>query len=354
MIGVFTNLLLLLFLNIFTLNWLGQVGIVVMIASISYSILKHHLFNIRVIATEIFTFSLWIFILVRTLTASSTQEKIIEGGLLLLTIVVGIFLIKSVIKEVEQREHIEKLAKDLEKANTRLKEIDKQKSEFVSFASHQLRSPLTAIKGYASMVLEGDMGKVNEQVRSAISTIFESSKTLASVVDDYLNISRIELGTMKYNFDLLDLHTLVKSTVEELKPNFEKAGVAWSFNCDETKNYRVNADPDKLKQVIANLIDNSMKYSPKGKVDIAVESDTEKKVARFVVSDNGIGMSTVTLGKIFSKFTRADNANLTNIRGTGLGLYVAKDVIGSHKGKIWAESDGEGKGSRFIFELGLA
>jgi signal transduction histidine kinase len=203
------------------------------------------------------------------------------------------------------------------------------------------------------MILEGDFGVIGDGLKDAVDKIFESSKTLATVVDDYLNISRIELGTMKYNFVPLDLRELTETVIGELKPNFEKAGVSWKFECDASKKYIVKADPDKLKQVIANIVDNSMKYSPKGNAVISVTRDETRHIAQFKISDNGIGMSTVTLAKLFNKFTRADNANQTNIRGTGLGLYVARDVIGAHKGKIWAESDGEGKGSRFIFELAL-
>ncbi len=325
----------------------------IFLGSIVYTILRHRFLDIKIAVTEIFTFLLWGLLLMRVILWTDLNDFLVGCVILISSVIFGIFLIRSVLSEISQREHIEKLAGELSKANTRLKEIDKQKSEFVSFASHQLRSPLTAIKGYASMILEGDFGAVTDGLKDAVEKIFESSKTLANVVDDYLNISRIELGTMKYNFIPLDLRELTENVIGELKPNFEKAGVTLSFACDTSQTYRVNADPDKLKQVIANIIDNSMKYSPKGASKISVSRDDTRKIARFEISDNGIGMSSVTLAKLFNKFTRADNANQTNIRGTGLGLYVARDIIGAHKGKIWAESDGEGKGSKFIFELAL-
>ncbi len=139
-------------------------------------------------------------------------------------------IIKSVYQEVSQREKIEKLATDLEKANVRLTELDRQKSEFVSFATHQLRAPLTAMKGYASMILEGDMGKLPKAANDGVSRIFDSANTLTSIVDDYLNITRIELGSMKYIFDTMDLKALVgKTPMAELKPNMEKSGLSFSF-----------------------------------------------------------------------------------------------------------------------------
>jgi signal transduction histidine kinase len=351
-IGVFSNLVLLLFLNDFMFNWMGQVGTVVMIVSISYAILKHHLFNIKVIATELLTFSLWVFILIRTLSAVSTDDKFANAILLLLTIVVGIFLIRSVQKEVSQREHIEKLATDLESANKRLTELDRQKSEFVSFASHQLRAPLTAMKGYGSLLLEGDMGELPAPAKEGISRIFESAKTLAAIVDDYLNVSRIELGTMKYTFETLDLRHLVEEVIGELRPNIEKKGLKFSFMTENPgTDYRVTADADKLKQVIANLIDNSVKYTPSGSVSVTLARDKVQNRIVFKIQDTGIGIAPEVIPHLFQKFSRADTANKVNIKGTGLGLYVAKQIVEAHHGAVRAESDGEGKGSRFIVEL---
>lgn len=351
-IGVFSNLILLLILQNFTFNWLGQVGTVIMIISISYSILKYHLFNIRVIATELFTFSLWFFILVRTLTSTTSEEGIVNGSLLVITVVVGIFLIQSVRKEVEQRDRIEKLAADLELANVRLTELDRQKSEFVSFATHQLRAPLTAMKGYSSLLLDGDMGELPKGARDGIQHIFDSSKTLANIVDDYLNISRIELGTMKYAFETVDLKTLIDSVIGELKPNLDRVGLAFTFKAEPSAvGYRVTADRDKLKQVIANLIDNSVKYTPSGKIELSLSYDKPHHNLVFKIRDTGVGIDPEVLPLLFQKFTRAKNANRVNIRGTGLGLYVARQIVEAHQGTVHAESAGEGKGSTFIVEL---
>jgi signal transduction histidine kinase len=237
----------------------------------------------------------------------------------------------------------------LEKANDRLRELDKQKSEFVSFASHQLRSPLTSIKGYASLMLEGDYGELAAGAKEAAQRIYESSKTLAVVVNDYLNISRIELGTMKYEFKDLDLKALTEEVIAELKPNVEKTGLKLEFSCDMKASYIINADLDKFKQVMGNLIDNSLKYTPNGSIQVFLSRKAGSVV--FAVKDTGIGMSEKTIPKLFQKFSRADKASETNIRGTGLGLYIAKEIVEAHKGRIWAESEGEGKGSQFYVEI---
>lgn len=343
--------------SIFNFSGLDSVGFIIFLSFIAYAITKHHLFNIKVIATELITFSLWIFILIRGLLSPNIEDMLIEGGLLLVTVIVGIILIRSVIKEVSQREKIERLAEDLQKANNRLMDLDRQKSEFVSFASHQLRAPLTAMKGYASLILEGEMGKLSTDLRMAIGRIFDSSKTLTSIVDDYLNISRIELGTMKYVFDTIDLKEMVDAVIGELKPNIEKSKLEFSIVIDRQKKYMVSADRDKFKQILANIIDNSIKYTPTGSVRVSLTKtapaggDAHDSKILFSVKDTGIGIAKEVLPKLFAKFSRADNGNSQNIYGTGLGLYVAKEIIKAHKGRIWAESRGEGKGSEFYVEL---
>ena len=336
----------------FVLNWLGQISTILMASSATYAIFKHHLFNAKVIVTELFTFILWITLLVQFMLAETLSQRIIVGVTIVLTIIFGIFLIHSVLKEVEARQKIEKLAADLSQANARLTELDRQKSEFVSFATHQLRAPLTAMKGYASMILEGDFGRISKKASEGIRRIFESAETLATIVDDYLNITRIELGTMKYAFETIDLKMLVEDVVAELKPSIQKAPIAFSFNAENSgTEYRIVADRDKLKQVIINLIDNSIKYTPQGWVAVSLSFDRVAHKFVFAIKDSGIGIPPETLPHLFQKFSRASGANKVNIKGTGLGLFVAKQIVEAHHATIRAESPGEGKGSAFIVEF---
>jgi len=326
---------------------------------IGYAILKYKLFNVKVIVTEIFVFFLWSLILIRTIISQQTTDLLINGGLLIVTVVVGIFLIRSVAREVAQREKIEKLAVDLERSNTelevaneRLKELDRQKTEFVSIASHQLRSPLTAIKGYSSMLLEGSFGKLASKPREAVQVVFESSQKLVGVIEDFLNITRIELGKMKYEMSIIDMGKMVESVVNELKPNVMRRGLTMTFTGDEGP-YNILADSGKLNQVFLNVIDNAIKYTPKGSIAVKIERREEggKNIIRFSSTDTGVGMDQTTIPKLFEKFVRASGAGQINISGTGLGLYVAKQIVEAHGGKIWAESDGKGHGSTFIMEM---
>lgn len=269
---------------------------------------------------------------------------------------------RQVQKEVRQRERIEGLVAELGKsndklwiANEKLKELDKQKSEFVSIGSHQLRTPLTSIKGYSSMILEGSFGKVPSRLAEIIDRIFQSSRKLESVIEDYLNITRIELGTMKYQIGPVDLKTLTENLVKEAGPAVTRNKLTISFEAAPLpagETYTVQADSGKLSQVISNLIDNAVKYTPAGSITVKLEKTACK--TRLAVTDTGIGLAPTTMPKLFEKFSRADDAGKVNIQGTGLGLYVAKQIIESkeHHGRIWVESAGEGKGSTFFVELG--
>ncbi|MBX4197787.1 HAMP domain-containing histidine kinase [Candidatus Parcubacteria bacterium] len=237
----------------------------------------------------------------------------------------------------------------LSSANDRLKELDQLKSEFVSLATHQIRAPLTAIKGYISMIHEGDYGPVSKEVTDALKIVFESTNNLVTIVGDFLDVSRIEQGKMKYDFTEFNIEELVKQVITEYKPNIDRIGLALHYDAPTGKNFMVNGDRGKIKQIIGNIIDNSIKYTPKGEINVSLSENNAKILIK--IADTGVGIPPKTMPLLFQKFTRAKNANEANILGTGLGLYVAKMMIEAHKGKIWATSEGEGKGSQFYIGL---
>ncbi|MDD5318375.1 MAG: ATP-binding protein [Candidatus Pacebacteria bacterium] len=323
-----------------------------------YAILRHQLFNVKVITTQLLTFILWLFILIRTLFSEGIREQLANGALFVISLILGGFLIRSVLSEVKTREKIQLLADDLEKANERLQELDQQKSEFVSLASHQLRGPLAAVKGYASLILEGDFGPISDPVKEAIEKMFKSTQDLVVLVGDYLDVSRIEQGRMKYDFSQFDLKELVSTVVAELRPTIETAKLSIDFNADEQPgstptSFLINADKGKIKQVIGNIIDNAVKYTPKGSIHVWIKKILREGKPKILItiSDTGVGIPPEVLPRLFEKFTRAPDANKTNIMGTGLGLYVAKKIIEAHNGRVWAESAGRDKGSSFFVEL---
>jgi len=286
----------------------------------------------------------------------------------IITLIFAILLIRSVIREVERREQMEKLAnelaiankkrerinKQLQKANVQLKRLDETKSEFISIASHQLRTPLTAIKGYGSMLLDGDFGNIESaKQRDAIQKMFISGNRLISLVENLLNISRIESGRIKFSFEPKQLTDLVREVYENLKKNAEDKKLYLRFIEPKQPLPLVIMDDEKIRQVAINFIDNAIKYTKDG--GVTVSFGQKNGMVECCVQDTGMGVEPEEQARLFKKFSRGKDANLVNTEGTGLGLYVANIMIEAHKGKIWIESEGvEGRGSKFCFALPLA
>ena len=235
-----------------------------------------------------------------------------------------------------------------------LKIIDKQKSEFVSIASHQLRSPLTAIRGYASMILDGNFGTPPPEMIEPIDRIHESAKMMTFSIDDFLNVSRIESGNMKYELTVFNIANQARQIVADMQVEAARAHITLTFESTCVGDGLVSADLGKTQQVLHNLINNAIKYTPNGGIKVQVQDDSRLDKIYIQISDTGIGMSAATIADLFQKFSRANNANSVNIKGTGLGLFVAREMAAAMGGNISAYSDGDGKGSRFAFTLPAA
>jgi signal transduction histidine kinase len=259
--------------------------------------------------------------------------------------------VKSVFKEVEQREKMEKIAKELEVANEHLRVLDKQKSEFVSIASHQLRTPLTAITGYTSMVLEGTYGPVSDKVNEILQKVFDSSRRLAIIIDDFLTISHIEQGKMIYKFETVEMKKMVENLVEDFAPRAQGKNLYIHFTTDGYETYNVTADPGKIQQILSNLLDNAVKYSLSGGIEVHLSKDFGLRKTRIMIKDTGIGLSQETISALFQKFSRAKEVQKVYTEGSGIGLFIGQEMIKAHHGRIWVESEGEGKGSSFFVEL---
>lgn len=244
---------------------------------------------------------------------------------------------------------IDRATAKLKQANAELKDLDRAKSNFISIASHQLRTPLTVIKGYSSMMLEGAFGSLSTVLKSNVKKIYQSNERLIDLVDDLLNISRIEAGRLQFNFALGRLDELVRGVVDELRSTAAQKGLTLKFTKPKEVLPMVKMDKTKLRQVVINLIDNAIKYTEKGWVKVSLSCDGS--VVKFCVADSGIGIKDGTMPNLFKKFSRGEKTSIVYTEGSGLGLYVGKMMVEEHQGKIWAESEGEGKGSRFCFEL---
>jgi signal transduction histidine kinase len=314
---------------------------------------KFNAFKTTMLTTEILIAALALLNLSLLFLPKINNVRVIAAITFALTVIVGLLLIRSSRRDQKQKEQIQQLASGLEQANDQLKQLDKMKSEFVSIASHQLRSPLTAIRGYSSMLLEGSFGPLPLKAKEAIDHINESSRFMASSVEDYLNVSRIQAGNMKYEYSDFNVRDLASRVADDTRPVALKKGLLLTFTSDLHKQGIVHADIGKTRQVIDNLINNSLKYTPQGSINIVVRDDSKLKKIYIDVRDTGIGMNPHTLENIFGKFERASNANDVNVTGTGLGLYIARKMAREMKGDVTAHSEGEGKGSTFTVELPL-
>ncbi len=243
-----------------------------------------------------------------------------------------------------------RLNSELETANEKLKSLDRLKTEFISLVSHQIRSPLTAIKGYASMLTEDSFGKLNIEQETAVKRIYTSAQELSNMVEDFLNISKIEQGGLKYEFMRVDVCEIVKNLTGEMRIPAESKGLTLITKIPE-KCLTIMADPTKIKQVFLNLVDNSIKYTHDGSVEISILQDGNR--VKFYVKDTGMGMDENTMSKLFQKFSRGTEGGKVNTGGSGLGLYLAQEIAKAHKGEITVASDGVGKGSTFTVELPL-
>lgn len=243
------------------------------------------------------------------------------------------------------------LYQGVQKANTRLKELDRLKDDFVSVASHELRTPMTAIRSYLWMALKGRGGELNEKQGYYLNRAYKSTVRLINLVNDMLNISRIESGRIAVAIVKTDLIEVVDSVVGEVRPRAEELGLRLEIKKRTLP--AVLADADKIKEVLINLIGNSFKFTPSGGT-ITVSFDVAEDTVVTRVTDSGTGISPDDQKRLFQKFGFVGTSytvNKSDSQGTGLGLYISKSIIDLHKGNMTVFSEGIGRGSAFSFSL---
>ena len=250
--------------------------------------------------------------------------------------------------ELQQR--VEAATQELRMSNQQLQRLDEAKNEFISMASHQLRTPLTSIKGYLDMLLQGDLGPVRPTQKAVLREAFSSSERMVQLINDFLSISRLQTGTFTMNRQPANLGDIVQSEMALLKIVAKRHNITLSVHIDDDVP-TLPIDAEKLRQVIMNMIDNAIFYSKeRTTVKVSLCCDTREVV--FTVEDQGIGVPKAEQSGVFGKFFRASNARKRRPDGTGVGLFLARKVVLEHGGAMIFTSK-ENKGSTFGFRLPL-
>ena len=238
---------------------------------------------------------------------------------------------------------------------TREKIVERIKTEFVSLAAHQLRTPLSAIKWTLKMLLDGDLGEITKEQRGFLDKTYQSNERMISLINDLLNITRIEEGKYLYKPTLADFENIVHFVINSLQEEIARKKIVLDFEKPKTKLPRITIDTEKIRLVVQNLLDNAVRYTPlHGRITILLEiikfHDKDEREIIFSIKDTGVGIPQDQQPRVFTKFFRGANVMRMDTEGTGLGLFISKNIVEAHGGKIWFESE-ERKGTTFYFTL---
>jgi signal transduction histidine kinase len=325
--------------KVYEFNLWGPLGMFFFIVLIGYMIVQFKAFNVKLLAAQALVTATVLLIASEYFFVRDTVNYWLVSATLLLTVVFGYFLVKNVQREVAQRERIEKLAKELEIANQR-------QVTLIHFITHQVKGFVTKSRNIFSMALEGDFGPLSPDLKPIIEEGFRSDTQGVNTIQEILNASNIKSGKVTYNMQPFDLKELIDETAEALKSNAAAKGVALTI---ATEPLTITGDRAQLVNVFKNLIDNSIKYTKEGSVIIDLKRDGHKAV--FTIEDTGVGITPEDMQNLFTEGGHGKESTKVNVESTGFGLYIVKNIVEAHKGTVRAESEGAGKGSRFIVEL---
>lgn len=285
------------------------------------------------------------------LACSRAQDKISQEELEIIELVSHLVSLAFRIQDTQTS--LTKITQEVYKMNAELHQMDKLKDDFVSIASHELRTPMTAIRSYTWMALNRSDIQLSEKMKKYLSRTLISTERLINLVNDMLNVSRIEAGRIEVSPKAFDIQGLVDETFGEVDAKANEKGIRLQVIKGQMP--QVFADSDKVHQVLLNLLGNALKFTPPGGL-IAVNFFTDGQVVEVAVKDTGTGISKEDLARLFKKFGRLDNSYVAaaTAGGTGLGLYICKSLVDLMHGRIWAVSEGLGKGATFTFSVPAA
>jgi len=323
-------------------------GMPVFITFLSYLIVKYKVFDIKLIATQALTVMLSILVGSQFFFIRTSGNRMLNLITFIITILGGYFLVKTVKQEIRSKEKVVETSKQLELANA-------QQTETTVFITHQIRGSFTDTLAGLEALRDGDFGKVSPEVKDVASKLFEIEKKARNELETFLNAQKVGNGTVKYDKKLFNLKNSISEIVNQSRNRAEAKGLKYNVEMGDEE-YMINGDETYLSQTFANLIDNAIRYTPEGSIDIHLSNkkDTSGKNAIiFSVKDSGVGITKEDKKLLFTKYGHGKDSRKINTDSSGFGLFIAKGIIDAHGGKIWAESEGGGKGSAFYVELSL-
>lgn len=342
----------------------GDYSAVLFLIFTAYAVVSRKFMNVKIALTAFVIGAIGMLIVVDILALSrNLVEQGMKSIILIFFSVLSVLLVRSVLREIQQKEQLEKTNKALDEStheleeateklknmNKQLREVDKQKDEFVSIASHELRTPMTAIKGYLWLALKKNKDKMDPTLQHQLEVSYDSTERLIRLVNDMLTISRIERRKLEIHMAPIDLAEILQAVHDELEITADQNGVKFTVSLPKQP-VTIEGDKDKLREVIQNLVGNALKFTQKGYVKMTCET-TDQKV-KVSVEDTGPGILKEDMDRLFAKFAKLEHSyeNQQNIQGTGLGLYISKKIVTLHGGDIDVQSE-VNKGTTFTVTL---
>jgi len=319
----------------------GFIGAIIFLSIITYMVVKFKVFGIKLLATQALVWGLVALIGSQFFFIQVTTNFILNGIGFLAAIILGQYLIRSVKKEIQQKEELAKLNIDLEASI-------KQRESLVHLVTHKVKGSFTRSKYIFAGMLDGTFGEVTPELKKYAEQGLESDNMGIETVDLVLNVDNLQKGIVKYNMQKVDFREIVEKTIEEKRGPIESKGLKVETSIKDGV-YGVLGDSFWLKEVVNNLIENSFKYTKEGTITVCLEDGNSK--VKLYVKDTGVGITEDDKKNLFTEGGRGKESVKVNVDSTGYGLYSIKLVVEAHKGRVWAESEGAGKGSTFYVEL---
>ncbi|MFN2222108.1 MAG: sensor histidine kinase, partial [Candidatus Promineifilaceae bacterium] len=329
--------------------WVSSIALLVGMFIIAASVVRNRLLiDLRLVSVEVFVLVALSVIVADLAVSQSLLDFSLRLTVLLLLVFYGIMTIRSIIKEVRRLRKMNEMVEQITAMNGRLIEADRTKTQFVSLASHQLRGPLGGMRIYMKMLLDGEFGPIKKQQREILESNLEVLVRMLETIETFLNVAKAEQGKLDLYRGETNLRDLVDRVVEAFQPLAQKRGL--KLICNVPKDLpTADADHGKIYHVLANLIDNAIKYTEQGEVRINGWAEGDK--LRLEVADTGAGMTDKEIQHLFEAFARGLAGVRMNSDGSGLGLYLVRRIIQAHGGQLTVDSKGKGQGSTFGFTL---